>query len=169
MAAEPAHGAEVAHGASGGAEHAAGAFPPFDASLFPHQIIWFAIAFLTLYYLMSRVALPRVAEVVDLRAKTLQGDLDTAAATSAAAETAKAEAERATAEARAGARKIVDDMRAEMAAALAGDRAKADEALAAQAAAAEKRIGEQRTQALSGVGAMADDLARDIVAKLGGK
>ncbi|MBL8558282.1 MAG: ATPase [Hyphomonadaceae bacterium] len=165
MAAEPAHGAEGAHGA----EHAAGAFPPFDASLFPHQLIWFAITFLVLYYFMSRVALPRVAEVLETRAKTIQGDLDTAAATSAAAETAKAEAERATAEARAGARKIVDDMRAEMAAALAGDRAKADEKLAAQAAAAEKRINDQRAAALSGVGAMADDLAKDIVAKLGGR
>jgi F-type H+-transporting ATPase subunit b len=56
-----------------------------------------------------------------------------------------------------------------MAASLAGDRAKADEALAAQAAAAEKRIQDQRAQALSGVGAIADDLARDIVAKLGGR
>jgi len=165
MAAEPAHGAEGAHGA----EHAAGAFPPFDASLFPHELIWLAITFLVLYYFMSRVALPRVAEVLETRAKTIQGDLDTAAATSAAAETAKAEAERATAEARAGARKIVDDMRAEMAAALAGDRAKADDKLAAQAAAAEKRINDQRAAALSGVGAMADDLAKDIVAKLGGR
>lgn len=165
MAAEAAHGAEgAAHGAEGASN-----FPPFDLALFPHQLIWFAIAFLTLYYLMSRVALPRVAEVVETRAKTVQTDLDTAAATSAAAETAKADAERATAQARAGARKIVDDMRAEMAAALAGDRAKADAALATQAAAAEKRIQDQRTQALSGVGAIADDLARDIVAKLGGK
>lgn len=165
MAAEAAHGAE---GAAHGGE-AAGAFPPFDLTLFPHQLIWFAIAFLTLYYLMSRVALPRVAEVVETRAATIRTDLDTAAATSAAAETAKADAERATAEARAGARKIVDDMRAEMAAALAGDRAKADETLAVQAAAAEKRISDQRTAALSNVGAIADDLARDIVAKLGGK
>jgi len=165
MAAEPATGAE---GADGGAEHAAGAFPPFDATLFSHQLIWLAIAFLTLYYLMSRVALPRVAEVLETRARSLQGDLDTAAATSAAAETAKAEAERATAEARAGARKIVEDMRAEMTAALAADRAKADEALTAQALAAEQRIGAQRTQALSGVGAIADDLARDIFEKLSG-
>ena len=55
-----------------------------------------------------------------------------------------------------------------MTAALAGDRAKADEALTAQALAAEQRIGAQRTQALSGVGAIADDLARDIVEKLSG-
>jgi F-type H+-transporting ATPase subunit b len=165
MAAEPAYGAEGAHGA--GAENAAG-FPPFDLALFPHQLIWFAIAFLTLYYLMSRVALPRVAEVLETRAQTIKGDLDAAAATSAAADKAKTDAERATAEARAGARKIVDDMRAEMAASLAADRAKADETLAAQAAAAEKRILDQRTTALSGVGAMADDLAREIVTKLSG-
>jgi alkylation response protein AidB-like acyl-CoA dehydrogenase len=115
MAAEAPHGAEAA---AHGGEHAAGAFPPFDVSLFPHQLIWFAIAFVALYILMSRVALPSVASVVDARAAKVQGDLDLAAETSAAAETARADAERATATARAGARKIVDDMRAEMAASL---------------------------------------------------
>ena len=163
MAAEAPHGAEAA---AHGGEHAASAFPPFDVSLFPHQLIWFAIAFIALYILMSRVALPSVAAVVDARAAKVQGDLDLAAETSAAAETARADAERATATARAGARKIVDDMRAEMAATLAEDRARAETEVAARAEVAEKRINAARTDAMAGVGAIADDLARDIVAKL---
>ncbi len=161
--------AEVPHDAAGAAAHggeAAGNFPPFDVSLFPHQLIWFAIAFIALYILMSRVALPSVAAVVDARAAKVQGDLDLAAETSAAAETARADAERATATARAGARKIVDDMRAEMAASLAVDRAKAEADVAARAEVAEKRISASRAEAMAGVGAIADDLARDIVAKL---
>jgi F-type H+-transporting ATPase subunit b len=165
MAAE----AEAAHGAKAaahGGEHAAGAFPPFDLSLFPHQLIWFAIAFGALYVLMSRVALPRVAEVVETRAATVKADLDAAAAESAAAEQARIDAERAKAEAQAGARKIVDDMRAEMAAGLAAERAEAEAELARKAQAAEARIGAARTEALAGVGAVAVDLAKAIVAKL---
>jgi F-type H+-transporting ATPase subunit b len=159
MAAE----AEAAHGGGHAAE---AAFPPFDASLFSHQLIWFAIAFVGLYILMSRVALPRVAEVVDARAAKVKADLDEAAAGSLAADRARLDAERARAEAQAGARKIVDDMRAEMAAGLAEERAKAEADLAARAEAAEKRIAAARTEAMSGVGAMAADLAAQIVAKL---
>jgi len=156
------HGADAAaHGAEGAAS-----FPPFDPSLFQHQLVWFVLSFGVLYLLMSRVALPRVEEVLTARAAKIRGDLDVAVATSAAAETAKAEAERATAEARAGARKIVDDMRAEMAAALAADRAKAEGELTARAETAQKRIDAARGQALASVDAMASALARDIVAKL---
>lgn len=164
------HGAEaVPHGADAAAAHGAegaAAFPPFDASLFSHQLVWFALSFGALYWLMSRVALPRVEEVLSARAAKIKDDLDVAVATSTAAESAKAEAERATAEARAGARRIVDDMRAEMAAALAADRAKAEGELAARAETAQKRIDAARGEALSGIDTMASALARDIVAKL---
>lgn len=156
------HGGEAA--AHGG--EAAGAFPPFDATLFQHQLVWFALSFGALYWLMSRVALPRVEAVLATRASTIKGDLDAAVATSADAERAKFEAERATAEARAGARKIVDDMRAEMSAALAADRAKAEAELAARAEAAQARIDKARGEALAGVADMAGPLARDIVARL---
>lgn len=160
---------ETPHGAAEGAGHAASAFPPFDLSLFGSQLVWFALTFGALYLIMSRVALPGVARVVETRAKTVQTDLDVAASTSAEADTAKAAAERATAEARAGARKIVDDMRAEMATALAADRAVAEAEVAKRAAVAEARIASTRAQAMSGVGAIAADLAKDIVARLAGK
>ena len=37
-------------------------FPPFNAETFASQIIWFAITFVLLYFLMSRVALPLEAD-----------------------------------------------------------------------------------------------------------
>lgn len=158
-------GQEAAHGAAEGAA----SFPPFDPSLFGSQLVWFAITFGVLYFIMSRVALPGVTKVVETRAKTVQTDLDVAAQTSADADAAKASAERATAEARAGARKIVDDMRAEMAASLAADRAEAEKGVAQRAATAEARIAKTRADAMAGVDAMASDLARDIVARLTNK
>jgi F-type H+-transporting ATPase subunit b len=167
MAEAAPHGADAgAHGAAHGAAEAG--FPPFDISLFPHQLIWFAVTFGILYFLMSRVALPAVAKVLEARKHVIQTDLDAAAMTSEAAEIAKAEAERATAEARAGARKLVDDMRAGINASLADDRAKAEAVLADRVAAAETRIAAARTEALASVDGIAADLSKEVVAKLTG-
>ena len=42
-------------------------FPPFDASTFASQLLWFAITFGVLYYLMAKVALPRLAGIIEGR------------------------------------------------------------------------------------------------------
>jgi F-type H+-transporting ATPase subunit b len=160
-----AHAADAAHGVEGG-EHAAGAFPPFDASLFSHQLIWFFIAFIGLYLIMSRVALPRVGAVVDKRAATVKGDLSAAAQASATADAARDAAEQAKAKAHAEARGLIEEMRQKTQAELAGHQAKADQALAERGAAAEARINAARTKALAEVDGIAGDLAREIVGKL---
>mgnify|MGYP001062506120 CR=1 FL=1 len=151
--------------AAHGGEHAA-AFPPFDASLFSSQLIWFAITFAALYYIVSRFIIPSVATVQDKRAATLKGDLDTAAQKSAEAESARAAMEKATAKARAEARAMVDAARADMQAKLAAEQAQAETRLAQRIEAAEARVNEARTKALADVPAIADALARDIAAKL---
>ena len=43
-------------------EHGGG-FPPFESSTFVAQILWLALAFGLLYYLMSKVALPQIAVI----------------------------------------------------------------------------------------------------------
>jgi F-type H+-transporting ATPase subunit b len=166
MAAEAAHEAvDAAHGA---AEHGAASFPPFDASLFPHQLFWFAVSFIALYYVMSRMALPKVAEVIAARAKTVKTDLDAAAAASNAADEARKAADAAAEAGRSKARAAVDAARAEAAAELAAEQAKVEKRLSDRAAVAEKRIAETRQKALAEVGPIANDLAKDIVARVTG-
>src|SRR5579859_287483 len=52
-----------------------GAFPPFDTSTFPSQLVWLAITFVALYLIVSRIALPRVGAVIDKRQSKIEGDL----------------------------------------------------------------------------------------------
>jgi len=42
---------------------------------YPPQIIWLVIAFILLYFLMTKVALPRVAEILDKRDRTVNDNI----------------------------------------------------------------------------------------------
>ena len=52
------HGAAHGGDAAQGAEHASGGLPQLNPDFFSPQLIWLGISFITLYYLMSKVALP---------------------------------------------------------------------------------------------------------------
>src|ERR1700730_15936996 len=52
-----------------------GAFPPFDSSTFASQLVSLLIAFVALYLIVSRIALPRVGSVIDERQNKIEGDL----------------------------------------------------------------------------------------------
>ena len=59
-------GAEGGHG---------GGFPPFESSTFASQLVSLVIAFVALYLIVSRIALPRVGSVIDARQNAIEGDL----------------------------------------------------------------------------------------------
>src|ERR1700676_2384150 len=52
-----------------------GAFPPFDSSTFASQLVSLLIAFVALYLIVSKIALPRGGSVLDARQNRLEGDL----------------------------------------------------------------------------------------------
>src|SRR5437764_10999933 len=54
------------------------AFPPFQKDTFASQLVSLLIAFVALYLIVSRIALPRVASVLDARQNAIEGDLEQA-------------------------------------------------------------------------------------------
>src|SRR6201998_2585397 len=52
-----------------------GGFPPFESSTFASQLVSLVIAFVALYLIVSRIALPRVGAVIDARQNRIEGDL----------------------------------------------------------------------------------------------
>lgn len=81
------HAPAGAHDA--GAEHAA-TFPPFDASLFSHQLFWLVVSFLALYWALSQLVLPRIARTLEARRASIDGDLSAAEAANRAAQEQRA-------------------------------------------------------------------------------
>ena len=47
---------------------------PFETSGFLAQLIWLALAFGLLYYLMDKIALPRIQSILHARAERLRAD-----------------------------------------------------------------------------------------------
>src|SRR5436190_23905182 len=60
-------------GADGG--HHGGGFPPFESTYFASQLVSLLIAFVALYIIVSRFALPRVGGTIEARHNAIEGDL----------------------------------------------------------------------------------------------
>ncbi|MCX8254350.1 ATP synthase subunit b 2 [Beijerinckiaceae bacterium RH AL1] len=144
-------------------------FPPFDARTFPSQILWFAIAFGALYLLMSRVALPRVAEAIELRRKRIDADLEKAAAMQQEAKEAGKAYERTLAEAKGKAQDLAAETRAKIKADADGKRATLEAELNGKLAQAEAQISDMKSKAMANVGEIAREATSAIVEHLTGK
>ena len=162
--------AEVHHSAGTGvpAEHA-GAFPPFETSTFLSQLIWLAIAFGLLYYLMSKVALPRVEGALNRRADRIGRDLDEAHAMRRRSEEAGAAYELALSQARERATGIAQQMRDSLSAESDARRKALEAELAAKMTTAEDTIRTRTADAMSNVRGIASELATSIVERLTGR
>src|SRR3546814_6905695 len=55
-----------------------GGLPQLDADTYPTQIFWLVVTFVILYLIMSKVALPRIAEVLEERQERVADDIETA-------------------------------------------------------------------------------------------
>ena len=142
--------------------------PQLDISTWPPQLFWLAITFLALYFVMSRVAIPRTGGVIALRKSTIDGDLAAAQKLKTETDNAIKSYEAALAEAKAKAQAISIENRNALNAEIEAERAKLDAALGAKISAAEKKVAASRDKAMAEVAGMAADIASQIVQQLTG-
>jgi F-type H+-transporting ATPase subunit b len=142
--------------------------PQLDISTWPPQLFWLAVTFLALYFVISRVAIPRTGGVIALRKSTIDGDLAKAKNLKDETENAVRSYEAALADARAKAHAIALENRNKLNTEIEAERAKLDAALGAKIATAEKKVAASRDKAMEDVAAMAAEIAGEIVTQLTG-
>lgn len=163
-----AAGHAAADAAAGHAASAPG-MPQLDFSTFGNQIFWLLVVLAVIYWVLSRIALPRIGGVIADRQGAITGDLMAAEEFKHKAKEAEAAYERALAEARGEAQKIVAANKAEIQKELDAAIAHADAEIAARAAESEKRIGEIRASAVEDARSVAREVTAALVENFGGK
>jgi F-type H+-transporting ATPase subunit b len=149
-------------------EHGGG-FPPFQKDTFASQLLWLAITFGLLYFIASKLALPRVGGIIADRRARIDGDLADAARMKEAADAAIANYEKSLADARARAQAMAAETREKVNAQAEARRKEVEANLHAKLADAEKAIATTRTAAMANVQGIAKDAAVAIVTRLTGK
>jgi F-type H+-transporting ATPase subunit b len=166
--------AESHGGAKGAAAHTEAdgghkaPFPPFQKDTFASQLVSLLIAFVALYLIVSRIALPRVGKTIDDRENAIEGDLAEARKLKDASDAALKAYESELAAARARAHAISSETREKLSAASEVERKKLEERLSHKLAEAEKTIAATREAAMKNVRGIAAEAAAAIVQRLTG-
>lgn len=172
LAADPGAGVVVVTPDAGHVVDAAassGGMPQLDVTTFGNQIFWLLVTLAVLYWVMSKVALPRIDAVISDRQGAITGDLMQAEDYKKKAKDAEAAYDKALADARTEAGKIIAAQKADIQKELDAAIAKADAEIAARTAESEKRIGAIRDSATADARSVARDVTAELVRKFGGK
>ncbi|MFN4057949.1 MAG: F0F1 ATP synthase subunit B' [Roseinatronobacter sp.] len=141
--------------------------PQLDVTTFSNQIFWLVVSIVVLYFILSRVALPRIAAVLADRRGTITSDVAAAEEFKLKAQEAEKAYTRALEDARAEAHRIVEAAKADMQAELNAQIARADAEISAKAAESERRIREIRDNAVVMVTDVSKDVTGDILGAFG--
>jgi F-type H+-transporting ATPase subunit b len=149
-------------------EHPAGKpqFPPFNKETFASQLVWFAIFFIALYVIISRLAIPRIGGIVEARRNRVEGDLSEASRLKDQSGAALQAYEKSLADARGRSQALANETRDKLNADAEQSRRKLETELNGRLAKAEETIAATKTAAMANVQGIAIDTATAIVQRL---
>lgn len=148
--------------------HGRGIFPPFQSETYVSQLLWLAVAFVALYLLMSRLALPRLGAILEARRARIEGDLGEAQRLRTESEAVINAYEKSLGDARARAQTIANTTRDRLMGESEESRKALEAKLNARLAEAEAQIAGTKSAAMTHVREVAVDSASAIVERLVG-
>ncbi len=143
--------------------------PQLNAHDFSPQLFWLAVTFGALYFIMARVALPRIGEVITERRDRIARDIAAASRLKNDTDKALADYEKALSDARGKASAIAKETRDTLSRETDAEKARVEAQIGAKLQAAEQRIAQTKTKALTAVNDIAAETAAAVIAKLIGQ
>ena len=140
--------------------------PQLNAQDMAPQLIWLALTFLALYFVLSKSTLPRISSVLDERKNRIERDVAEADRLNSETQNAVAEYEQKLADARSKAGTVVKENRDAVTADLETKRQAAEAEDHARLAAAEERINAMKTDAMAQVETISTETAQELIKKL---
>jgi F-type H+-transporting ATPase subunit b len=169
MTAPETHAPETSTTPSVASGHGETSFPPFDPANFTPTLVWLTLSFGLLYLLMSKIALPRVENILHSRQHKITSDIAEANDYRAKSEEAAAAHEKLIAEAKAKAVALAQETHAKLNAETEAKRGALEAELNTRLAASEAQIVEMKAKAMSNVEAIANGAAAAIVHRITGR
>ena len=143
--------------------------PQLDVNTFLPQVVWLVITFTALFLLMWRVAVPRIADLLEARQRRIEDNLDKAQESKKEAEETLAAYEQAMNEARAGANTHIAEATARMSGEAAEREAELALDLSARITAAEDEIAKAANEAMDNIRAATIEVAAAVLERLTGE
>lgn len=158
--------AAVEHGSPADAKKAG--LPQFDTSTYASQIFWLTVSFVLLYVLMSRMALPRISEVMEMRQTQKDNNLSRAEQMHEEAEKIEATYQETLQKAREDAQERLTQAENKAAARLSEENARFLEHTRNRLTSAEQNIAKAKEEALHSLADISAEIAAEIALKIAG-
>lgn len=130
------------------------------------QLIWLALTFIALYFVLSKITLPRISSVIDERKNRIERDIAEGERLNGETQNAIAEYEQKLADARSKADTVVKENREAVTADLETKRQAAEAEDHARMAAAEERIETMKADAMAQVATISTETAQELIKRL---
>lgn len=140
--------------------------PQLNTNDMAPQLIWLAITFLALYFVLSKFTLPRISSVLDERKNRIERDIAEGERLNSETQNAIAEYEQKLADARSKAGAMAKETRDSVAADLEKKRLAAEAEDQARMTAAEERINAMKSEAMAQVTTISTETAQELVKSL---
>ena len=140
--------------------------PQLDFTTFIPQLFWLFLSLSFLYFILSKIALPRISDVIEERNDTITDDLDEAKSLSIEAEKVVNELKSKLEDARSSSQKTLMDERQKNLDKISSERKKFEETISKEISSSEEKINKGKSEALKEASDLAVDIAEEIINNL---
>lgn len=141
--------------------------PQLDTSSFTSQLFWLVICFFSMMFIMSKFIIPKIADIMEQRQRKIDSYLNKAADLKQQAESALQKYQDALAQATENANKSLADTKDEMNKLINDKQSELEGRLQKKIKEGETEINVSKEQALKQIKAISEELALDVVKKIG--